>query len=72
MTADIGVCPRWATQLREAPLRIHRFLDHLKESGHSDGTITHYRASAYHFAVGSGHRHRPGSSGIAPGYRGWD
>jgi integrase/recombinase XerD len=37
--------------LREAPLLIHRFLDHLKESGHSDGTITHYRASAYHFAL---------------------
>jgi len=30
---------------------IHCFLDHLKESGHSNGTIAHYRASAYHFAV---------------------
>jgi integrase/recombinase XerD len=51
MTTQKQACPRWATELLEAPLLIHRFLDHLKESGHSDGTITHYRASAYHFAL---------------------
>jgi len=48
---EIRVCQRWTTQAREALPLIHRFLDHLKESGHSGGTIAHYRQAAFHFAA---------------------
>lgn len=51
MTEQIGGCPRWAAQAREALPLIQRFLDHLKESGHNSGTIAHYRGAVLHFSV---------------------
>jgi integrase/recombinase XerD len=51
MTEQTVGCPRWSVQVRESLTLVHRFLDHLKETGHSAGTIAHYRGAVLHFAA---------------------